>query len=578
MLKFANRTYLAVLASLFLVVAGCGKKEAATPFTDTEGLLRYVPADTPYFFGTLKPSPEEVFDKFEPAIQEMLVSYGDMLAALEEMLEDAEEAQSEEEAAEREMVLALLRGLRPLMSPDAYKAAGFNRESLAIIYGNGLLPVMRLTVSDSDMLDAWVAEVETEAGGEFAIGTVRDKSYRYFDAEEVRIIVGTFDNQFILTFMPLGFSDDQLAELLGLTLPAENLADTEKLHEIADEYDYLAEFIGFMDMELLADTFVDTPSGLNAGLLEMMEYDAGTISDVCQAELSGLAATMPRMVMGYEGISAERIDSSLVVEIRDDLANGLSAIPAAVPGLGQAFDGLFSFGLSVDLKAAREFYAARIEALENDPFQCELLHELQDSVVAGREALNQPVPPVVYDFKGFLAVVNDIEGFSAAQQKPPESVDGSLLVAMENAQGLLALGQMVSPELYEMDIQPDGKPHFVELQAATAAGIESAWIALTDDALAISVSEDGDVRLPELLAAESMSPSPFISINMDAARYYTLVAESMDAAPADGETEEFQAAMSEMMVDIGSLYDRFMVDVHFTARGIEVSMDTTFAN
>ena len=79
-------------------------------------------------------------------------------------------------------------------------------------------------------------------------------------------------------------------------------------------------------------------------------------------------------------------------------------------------------------------------------------------------------------------------------------------------------------------------------------------------------------------APVSNSPPPFISINMDAARYYALVAESMDAAPADGETEEFQAAMSEMMVDIGSLYDRFMVDVHLTARGIEVSMDTTFAD
>ena len=65
---------------------------------------------------------------------------------------------------------------------------------------------------------------------------------------------------------------------------------------------------------------------------------------------------------------------------------------------------------------------------------------------------------------------------------------------------------------------------------------------------------------------------------MDAARYYALVAESMEAAPEDREAEEFEAAMSKMMIDIGSLYDRFMVDVHFTERGIEVSMDTTFAD
>lgn len=578
MLKSANSKSLFVLATLIMVVAGCGKKDAATPFTDTDGLLRYVPADTPYFFGTLEPSPDEVFDKFEPAIEEMLVSYGDMLAALEDMLANSAEGQSEDEAEEMEMVLAMLRGLKPLMSPDAYEAAGFNRDSLAIVYGNGLLPVMRVTVSDSASLDAWVAEVEAEAGGELAVGTIQGESYRYFDAEEVRIIVGTFDDQFILTFMPISFGDDQLADLLGLDLPDENLADAGILQSIADEYDYLPEFIGFMNMELLADTFINAPSGLNAGLMEMIEYDAGTLSDVCQAELRGLAAVMPRMVMGYEAISAERIDSSLVVELREDLAQGLSAIPAAVPGLGKAFDGLFSFGMSIDLMAAREFYAARLEALENDPFQCELLDELQASVAAGREALNKPVPPVAYDFNGFLAVVNDIEGFSPARKTPPESVDGSLVVAMKNAAGLLALGQMVSPELYEMDIQPDGKPHLLELPAATAAGIDKAWLAMTDNALAISVSEDGDARLPALLAAESTSPPPFMSMDMDAARYYALVADSMTAGTGEEEVDELQAAMSKMMIDIGSLYDRFMLDILLTKRGIEVSMDTTFAD
>lgn len=578
MFKSANSKYLVVLATLIMVVAGCGKKDAATPFSDTNGLLRYVPADTPYFFGALKSSPDEVFDKFEPAIEELLVGYGDMLAALEDSLANSEESLSEEEAEEMQMVRAMLRGLRPLMSPDAYKAAGFNRDSLAVVYGHGLLPVLRVTVSDSALLDAWAADIELEAGGELAVGAVQGRSYRYFDAEDIRVVIGTFDDQFILTVMPVSFGDDQLAELLGLTLPDENLADTGVLQEIADEYDYLPEFVGFMNVERLADTFIASPTGLNAALLEIAEYDPGTLNDICQAELRALAAVMPRMVIGYESISAERIDSSLVAEIREDLALGLAAIPAAVPGLGQAFDGLFTFGMSMDLKAAREFYAARIEAVESDPFQCELLQDLQASVAAGREALNRPVPPIVYDFKGILAVVNDIEGFSAAQKTPPESVDGSLLVAMENAPALLALGQMMSPELYEMDIQPDAKPHLVDLPAQAGAGIDKAWLAMTDDALAISVSEDGEARLPELLAAESASPPPFISVNMDAARYYALVADSMAAGPAEPEAAELRAAMSKLMVDLGGLYDRFFIDVLLTKRGIEVNMDTTFAD
>ena len=37
--------------------------------------------------------------------------------------------------------------------------------------------------------------------------------------------------------------------------------------------------------------------------------------------------------------------------------------------------------------------------------------------------LNQPVPPIVYGFKGFMATVENIEGLNIAAQQPPTSVD-----------------------------------------------------------------------------------------------------------------------------------------------------------
>ena len=576
MLKSANRTGLAVLASLFIVVAGCGKKDAATPFNDTDSLLRYVPADTPYFLGVLEPSPDEVFDKMEPYLQDMFASYGEMLGDLEEMLENPEEWETGD-PAEKEAISVIVKILKPLMSPDGYLDAGFSRESTSVLYGNGLLPVLRFTVAESGPLDAWVSDIEAEAGVTMTTATVNGKSYRYLEAEEMNIILGTFDNQLILTVAPATFEDDQLAELLGITLPSENIADTGVLQEIADEYSYLPQYIGFVDTRRLADTFITAPSGLNAGLLSLMEYDSTTLSDVCATELRGLAAVMPRMVIGAEQVSAERVDSLLVLELRDDIADGLTAIPAMVPGLGKAYEGLFSFGMSVDVLAAREFYAGRIETLENDPFECELLEGFQQSVVAGREALNQPVPPVAYGFKGFLAVVNDIDGFTPGQSTPPESVDGSLLVAMDNAQGLLALGQMFSPELYEMDIQPDGRPHLLDIPAVQSAGVESAWLAMTDDAIALSLSEDGESVLPGMLEAAGASPPPFISMNMDAGRYYEFVAESVTARQ-DEMAGDFPASMARTMTSIGDLYDQFYMDVLFTKRGIEISMDTTFVN
>ncbi|NIQ95723.1 MAG: hypothetical protein GWN87_17085, partial [Desulfuromonadales bacterium] len=95
------------------------------------------------------------------------------------------------------------------------------------------------------------------------------------------------------------------------------------------------------------------------------------------------------------------------------------------------------------------------------------LADVQGGLFAAHEqALAQPVPPVVYDFHGFLAVVDELEGFDFARKQPPEKVDASFLLAMDNAQGLLAMGQAMIPQLAELTIEPDGKAHRFELPEA----------------------------------------------------------------------------------------------------------------
>jgi hypothetical protein len=285
---------------------------------------------------------------------------------------------------------------------------------------------------------------------------------------------------------------------------------------------------------------------------------------------------MPRIVTGYDEISVERVKSLLVVELRQDIATGLATIPAAVPGLGQSHGGLFSLGMSMNLMAAREFLGARLDALEAEPFECDKLAGLEPAVAGGRQALSQPLPPVAYSFRGFLAVINDIQGFGFKQKSLPESIDASFLLAMEDAQALLAFGQMMSPELAEMSIEPDGRPHKLELPAAQN-GIDSAWIALSESALAMSVSPDAEKVLPELLRADSASPPPFLSMDVDAEGYYTMLGEAMKKSEEEM-NEAMQAAIAEVLLAAAEFYDRLTVDVEFTPRGVEVSGDVKLAD
>jgi len=576
MLKIVRSRSLLLLAACALAVVACGKSkedEAASLLTDSSGLLRYVPADTPYVFGSLAPPPDEFLDRIEPKVDRLLAAYSEMLGVV------MAEAQSEGgDAEEMEKYDALVTEVRSLLSLEGLNEAGLTRASTGLLYGNGLLPVLRVTLSDDSLFDDFITRIEAKAGEQLAVGEVDGLPYRFIEDEGVRIIIATADDQFVLTVAPDSLDDAALARLLGLELPAENIAQTGKLLEIAKEYDLMHEYVGLVDTVRVVDTFIDEPGDLDALLLEMAGYDATNLSDDCKAEIRALAGIAPRVVTGYEEVSAERIRSVAVVELRKDIASEFTTFVSRVPGLGAIYDSLFSFGMSMNIEALRSFFDKRVAALEEQPWECEHLADLQDGLFAAREqALAQPVPPVIYDLNGFLAIVDELEGFDPGKKRPPDSIDASFLLAIDNAQGLLAMGQAMIPELAELTIEPDGKAHQFELPD-TGSGAEKAWVALQESAIALSVSEDAETALPALLKAEGSMPPPFMSMGLDGERYYKLIGDAMRASDDEEMSEEMRAAVSDVLEVAAEFYERLQVDVTFTARGVEIDSDLTLAD
>jgi hypothetical protein len=575
MFKSISTKVLAVLAISALMLAGCGKDEEPVALSTDSPLLKYVPADTAYVFASLEPLPDDVMDEIEPMLDRVLVSYR---AVLQEVVaakraEMTEEGQNSEEA---QRVKALVEELSTLLSVQGLRDAGIARDSLMAFYGNGLLPVMRIGLSDGALFEEAVARFEERAGTEMAVAEAAGQSYRYFDAEELRVIIAVVDDQAVFALVPAGFDDAQTGRALGLTLPDNSIAEATVLQDIISKYNYTNHVVGFVDVAAIAERFVGQPTGLDADLMALLEHDNTDLSDVCKAEIREVAGVAPRMVVGYTSISAKRFDSSLVFELRDDIATDLQALPAVVPGLGGDHGGLMAFGMSLDFKAARSFMEARIDALEADPFECEHFADVQGGVAQARESLKQPLPPMVYDFKGFVAVIDDIEGLDVTTQTPPTSVDGSFLLAMDNAQGLVAMGAMFSPELAALNLQPGGDPVALDLPQLQAMGI-SAFAALTDNAVAVSVGEESESEVQGMLDAEGSTPPPFMSFSIDAARYYSFMGDAIAAGDVgeDAPTPEMKAALNDLMQSIADLYDRMSGDILFTENGIEMHMTET---
>ena len=163
-----------------------------------------------------------------------------------------------------------------------------------------------------------------------------------------------------------------------------------------------------------------------------------------------------------------------------------------------------------------------------------------------------------------------------AQNVPPTDLDATFMIAIENAPQLMMMGSMFSPELAELDVQPDGKP--VALAVPQAAMLPSVpYAALTDDLLAVSMGGDAESRIEDLMTAPVGEPGPLVSIAGDAGRYYDMVGQAM---LEDDDTDEISPAAREAIADsmtsLGEVYDRIQFDMRFTERGVEIDTAMSF--
>jgi hypothetical protein len=525
-----------------------------------------------------KPLPDDLMDKFEPVVDQTLSGYERILRY--KVSEVMVELSREEGGAEKAKQLQeLVDEFTSLMSVQGLRDAGIDRDSVFAIYGDGLLPVFRIELSDRDKFDATVSRLESKSPQKFQVGTVGGESYRYYDIEEARFVVATPGDSAVITIVPSTYSDERLARALGIKKPQDNVADG--LEEIRNAYDFTDHFVGFVDVEKLAASFLGDPSGLNKELLLIAEHDPEELMEECRAEFAELASVAPRVVVGYTNVNKSFLDTRMVVELREDIASGLATLPTAVPGLGADLGGLLSFGFSLDPMAARSFLEARLDAMEADPFECADLGELQASVAQGRQALAQPLPPVVYNFSGMLAHISDVQGMNLGTKKPPESVDASFLVAFKNAQDLVNMASMMIPQVAEMNLLPDGKARALDLpQLAEIA--DKAFVALSNVGISVAMGEGSAENSEAMLVADVEMPPPFVSFSMDSKRYYDFVGDALmqENETEDGESEPLalRTAMRDVMVSSGELYERVSVNVHLTERGVEIGSRMTLSD
>ena len=578
MLKiYRDRTVRILALSISLIFSVACTSVTKGALTDTSGILKYVPDDTPYVFATGDSLPDELLDFMEPQIDEVLKAYQ---VFFREIFRGAMTKKSADMSIEDiQKYSTIVDELANFLSIEGIRNAGIERDAAMVFFGNGLLPVFRIELGDAEKFEAVIKRLEASAGDGMKTGEVDGTTYRYAGDDEAQIIIGVFEGDAVFALAPANVDDDQLKAIVGLTPPATSIAETGRLLKISKEYGFSEYYIGFIDNLQIAAVFLDKPSGMSAVLLEGVEYNYEDVSKTCRSEILDVVAIAPRMVVGYGEINMQQMNAKMVIELRDDIAQGMSTLSALVPGLGIDAGGLLSFGMSLNVPALYAFAETRLDAIEADPFECEYFAEIQAGVAAGRAALEQPLPPFVTGLRGFKVDIESLGDYELGSDEPPDDINASLVVAMEDAEAAYLMGTMMSADLATVDLQPDGVP--VPLALPLLQGVaKAAYAAMTENALAIAIGSESRTRVSEVISASSIEPPPNMSVSVDATAYYALIAKSMmEEQDEEGEEnplpESARIALSDAMKSMGAMYDRVLMDVQFTSRGIEISSSVT---
>ncbi len=550
---------------VLLALAGCDRSsEDTTAFEDDSGVLKYIPADSAYAFVRLAPMPDALTDR-------LAESNAAAMAYNEAMMDEITSAMTDAKAAEATRQVIELA--QELTTPGGLEQIGIDPDAQLAMYAVDLVPVIRTGLKDSAAFEAKLDSIQE--GFEFPAesGEIDGVSYKYFEADGFRLVWMLDEANLVITLSHAETSDEILATQLGLTLPAENIAEAGTLSGIASDYGYTEYGIGFIDTLRVVDGMLNP-----AGLIESLSAEEpwqDELSPVCRAEIRESVANVPRIATGVTVADETGLEGTMVIELRDEIAKDLQGLNAAVPGLGLATEALIGGGFSFNATVARKFAENRLEAMATQPFECPLFQASNIGVMQAQDFLKrQPLPPTLYDFRGVYGQVDGIDLGQLVAQQPPESAEVDVILAMQNPESLTAMGAMFLPGFAELGIKPDGELREVPNGPMNPTGMPL-WVAMTDERIAMSLGEGASDRLAGLMAMKPNQDAPLTGLNLNAGAYFALVSDMIGSLPEDNEELAVDSLVG-LMDALGRVYDRMNLEIDIHEKGVVFTSGVTF--
>ncbi|MEO7200613.1 MAG: hypothetical protein ABIY56_10420, partial [Dokdonella sp.] len=370
---FTPHTLRALCLGALLLLAACGKTAA-----DKDAPLAFVDADTAFVYANSEPLPAATLKKWDGNVQQV---WPLMIAMYDKSLGDLESAQEADPDVITPVPVRVLRALleefRHRDSFAKWAEIGLDPSGHGAFYGVGMVPVLRVELSDTTAFRAMIARIETASGSNMIASKVGEQELWLLPGDKMQGLIAIQGNHLVASLLPTTADDALTKRVLGLTRPATSLQEDGAFATFNKGEGYVAYGSGWIDFGRLVG-LIDNDPGYRA--FAQLMGDVPALDAECRADLETVTRHAPRLVFGYTALSPQRIDGSSRLELDATLAAAVQTLASPPAGSAAAAgDALYDMSLSLPVLKYKQFLLDRANAILAEPFRCAALASWNES-------------------------------------------------------------------------------------------------------------------------------------------------------------------------------------------------------
>lgn len=541
-----------VVAALGLALLSCDRDQsvadpssAALKSGDESPLLRYVPADTPFFVVSQQRVPKTV------ALAHAARSTYNREELLS-MLRRAAEADQEASGRTLAILIRLVELLPERFDEAGFASLGLRPDAHIALYGMGLLPVFRLEIGNREAFQNFLDRL-------FAIIEVTPQRERRGDREWIRATISPLslhllvgDTDVALTVAPVDLPSEQLDRLLGDRLPERHLGESGRLEELTRRHRFLPYQVGRFDTAAIIAELAQ-PS---LAVARIEPAQAVLEKSECKQDFESLARRYPGIDFGMRRFDENNAEMAFIFRTDPALAADLGKLAAPLPKLAPPlplFD--LAFGLRAHELAA--LLGRWAQALDQAPYRCEALKAINELAGTFRTAATNPATAMVGS-AGEGAMVR-LDRLNLANLKDPDFAATVILVS-PNPQGTVGLLAGVMPEIAQLGLVVGGEPVAVPAELL-GPPIRSAFAGLGERSAVVALNHTDASAVKAVLAAPA-DPHQRVFLLEISGSFLAVLAEALRRASEAGGADPNLAVQAAQLEH----YAREVVSASFAAQ------------